>query len=300
MLGMIGCDFLSNTIQLAFMGHSELRAVSYSALIAVFRGVLVWILYWLYEWEHLYLRKREHQRHYAQLNQIVTDIYAESFYLQKSMEDLNVLTRKSHQLYEDLEGQADLAGRALDIAREAHEIRKDYQRVVQGISALVSEHAHSKMRMADIFRIIEENTRRQIGERNAQIRLDMECGTDLSVRQYYDLFAVLNNLIVNSLDACGQRGQVTVKAAAAGGMLELSVADDGCGIDEDMKEYIWGPGFSTKYDEKTGEMSTGIGLCHVENVVRHLNGTVDVASSPGRGTRFSVRIPLARLQGQER
>lgn len=59
----------------------------------------------MYEWENFYLRKKEHQKHYAQLNQIVADIYAESFYLKKSMKDLNRLTRDSHQLYEDLEAE---------------------------------------------------------------------------------------------------------------------------------------------------------------------------------------------------
>lgn len=296
MLGMVFCDFAANAVQLACMGHAEGQAVLYSMVIAVVRGVLVWMVYWMYEWEHLYLRKKEHQRHYAQLNQIVSDIYAESFYLRKSMEDLNELTRKSHQLYEDLREQPIYRGAALDIAREAHEIRKDYQRVAQGISSLVSGHEGKSMTLSGIFQIIEDNTKRQMAQRGGKLSFHVRCGEELLVRHFYDLFTILNNLIVNSMDACGETGEIWLEAETAGDELVLLVADDGCGIDEDTLPFIWGAGFSTKYDERTGVMSTGIGLCHVENIVRHLQGKIEVESTPGKGTVFRIRVPLSGIQ----
>lgn len=295
MLGMIFCDFAANAIQLALMGHPEGRAIVYSVLIAVIRGVLVWMLYWMYEWEHLFLRKKEHQSHYAQLNQIVTDIYAESFYLKKSMEDLNKLTRKSHQLYEDLGAEGQYGQAALEIAREAHEIRKDYQRIVEGISALVQEHEEKSMKLSYILQIIEDNTKRQITERGSQISLKLNCLGEMQVQHYYDLSTILNNLLVNSLDACEEGGHISLSAEVKEDMLRIKIADDGCGMDEDTLEYIWGAGFSTKYDKETGQMSTGIGLCHVANVVDHLNGTIEVKSTPSKGTEFCIELPIGFL-----
>ena len=300
MAGMIFCDFAANTIQLAFMGHIEGEAVVNSVLVAVIRGLLVWMVYWMYEWENLYIRKKEHQSHYAELSYIVSDIYAESFYLKKSMEDLNDLTRKSHQLYEDMEAGGKDGQAALDIAREAHEIRKDYQRIVQGISNLVHEHEEKSMRLSHILQIIEDNTKRQISERGQKLSLKVRCQSDMQIHQYYDIFTILNNLIVNSMDACGETGHISLTAEEKDGMLCLTVSDDGCGIDEDMQPYIWGAGFSTKYDKETGQMSTGIGLCHVANAAAHLGGTVDVASSFGNGTKFSIRLPAGRIQEESR
>lgn len=295
MMGMIFCDCAANAVQLALMGHPEGKAVIYSVLIAVIRGAFVWMVYWMYEWEHLYLRKKEHQSHYAQLNQIVTDIYAESFYLKKSMEDLNELTRKSHQLYEDLESRGQDGQPALDIAREAHEIRKDYQRVAEGFAALIHEHEEKSMKLSAVFRIIEDNTKRQMTQRGKKLVFKVRCQTEMQVQHYYDLFTILNNLLVNSMDACEEGGQICLSAERQVELLALTVTDNGCGIDPDMQEYIWGAGFSTKYDKETGQMSTGIGLCHVANIIRHLGGTVEVKSRPGEGSEFQIKLPIAAL-----
>ncbi len=296
MAGMIFFDFLANSLQLALMGHIEGEAVIDSALVAVIRGLLVWGTYWMYEWELLYIRQKEHQDHYAKLNSIVTDIYAEAFYLKKSMEDLNYLTRKSHQLYEDLEAKGQDGQQALDIAREAHEIRKDYQRISQGIAALVHANEEKSMSLSNILQIIQDNTRRQMTQRNQDLSFDVSCQADMQIQRYYDLFTIINNLLVNSMDACEEKGKITLSLVVKGETLEIRVADDGCGMDEDMLAYIWGAGFSTKYDRDTGQMSAGIGLCHVGNAVEHLGGMVEVKSKPSLGTEFCIALPMEKLR----
>lgn len=147
---------------------------------------------------------------------------------------------------------------ALDLAREAHEIRKDYQRIVQGISSLVHEHEEKSMKLSHILQVIEDNTRRQIRERGQKLILKLCCQDEIQIQHYYDIFTILNNLIINSMDACGESGLISLTAETEDGMLLLSVTDDGCGINEDIQQYIWGAGFSTKYDKETGKMSTGI------------------------------------------
>ena len=80
-----------------------------------------------------------------------------------------------------------------------------------------------------------------------------------------------------------------------GDNLIIKVTDDGRGIPEDQLKVIFEPGFSTKYDPKTGTMSTGLGLTHVKSLVEHLKGCITVKSDPGNGTTFLVTIPLAQL-----
>ena len=119
--------------------------------------------------------------------------------------------------------------------------------------------------------------------------------SEMQIQHYYDIFTILNNLLVNSMDACEENGHISLTVQEQDQMLKLEVADDGCGMDEDTKEYIWGAGFSTKYDKETGQMSTGIGLCHVANIIRHLDGSVEVESAPGKGTKFTVLLPIKEL-----
>ncbi|MDI6740792.1 MAG: HAMP domain-containing sensor histidine kinase [Candidatus Edwardsbacteria bacterium] len=102
---------------------------------------------------------------------------------------------------------------------------------------------------------------------------------------------VLLNLVNNALDATESGGAVTVAAAPAesGGIpgIQLTVADTGCGIPPEHLEAVFKPFFTTK---QTG---TGLGLAIVQKIAEEHNGTVSVASAPGRGTSFTVFLPAA-------
>jgi len=70
------------------------------------------------------------------------------------------------------------------------------------------------------------------------------------------------------------------------------VEDTGEGIPEEKMEVIFKSGYTTKYDNKTGKMSTGLGLSHVQNIVtEYFKGTIDVMSEINKGTKITIRIP---------
>jgi signal transduction histidine kinase len=96
----------------------------------------------------------------------------------------------------------------------------------------------------------------------------------------------LVNLIKNGLEAVDGAGRVSVAATLAGGMLEISVADDGPGLDDEKKSRLFAPGFTTKPG------GSGLGLTIVERIVNEHGGTIAVESRPGAGTTFRVRLPL--------
>jgi signal transduction histidine kinase len=99
---------------------------------------------------------------------------------------------------------------------------------------------------------------------------------------------VLINLIQNAVEAipAERAGQVTVRARGGGtDAWHIEVEDDGVGIDPDVVGRIFAPLFTTK------TKGTGLGLAIVANGVKRHDGTIEVDSEPGRGTRFTIELP---------
>jgi PAS domain S-box-containing protein len=101
---------------------------------------------------------------------------------------------------------------------------------------------------------------------------------------------VVMNLLTNAIDACDEGGNVTVRTAfdAETEIVRIEVADTGCGIDPAVRDRIFDPFFTTK---PIGQ-GTGLGLSISYGIVKEHTGTIEVDSTPGKGTRFVVRLPL--------
>ncbi|MDA8164672.1 MAG: HDOD domain-containing protein [Desulfobacteraceae bacterium] len=101
---------------------------------------------------------------------------------------------------------------------------------------------------------------------------------------------VFMNLFINASQAMPEGGEITIAGETRGGLLDIRVADTGQGIDPQHLGKIFDPFFTTK---KEGE-GTGLGLAICNSIVEHNGGTMRVQSQPGRGTTFTVSLPLDR------
>jgi signal transduction histidine kinase len=117
------------------------------------------------------------------------------------------------------------------------------------------------------------------------------------------LHQILMNLVTNAAQAIGNRiGTITVEVALASEpaskgrapAVRLSVVDTGCGMDDATRQRIFEPFFTTKAVNE----GTGLGLSVVHGIVHDHGGLISVASSPGRGTRFDIVIPIADDPGR--
>jgi len=98
---------------------------------------------------------------------------------------------------------------------------------------------------------------------------------------------VLLNLMLNAEDAMPQGGTLTLQARAADGWVELDVIDTGCGMDADLAAQAFKPFVTTK------PSGNGLGLATARKIVRAHGGEIAVQSEPGRGTKFTIRLPAA-------
>jgi two-component system, NtrC family, sensor kinase len=100
-----------------------------------------------------------------------------------------------------------------------------------------------------------------------------------------DLDQLLLNLLTNSRDAMPQGGRLSVSARRQGDSVELVVEDSGCGIPPEYLAKVQEPFFSTKPD------GNGLGLAICRSIVWQMRGTLDLRSTPGKGTRVAVVLP---------
>jgi two-component system NtrC family sensor kinase len=99
---------------------------------------------------------------------------------------------------------------------------------------------------------------------------------------------VLVNLMVNSIQAMPKGGALKIATRVAGSHVVLTVEDTGVGMNQEVLDNIFTPFFTTK-DIHEG---TGLGLPVVHGIVTSHGGTIAVHSTPGRGTRFEVCLPV--------
>jgi len=98
---------------------------------------------------------------------------------------------------------------------------------------------------------------------------------------------VVLNLVLNAMEAMGQGGELIVSTAHAEGGLKISIRDTGTGIPRENFSQI----FETFYTTK--KYGTGLGLAIARRVVDDHHGWIEVQSELGRGSTFSITLPLA-------
>ncbi len=106
---------------------------------------------------------------------------------------------------------------------------------------------------------------------------------------------VFLNLLVNAAQALGDtRGQITIRTRQEEDWVLVSISDTGCGMPEEVQRRIFEPFFTTKEVGK----GTGLGLSISYDIIKKHGGEITVESELGRGTVFTVRLPV-ELQSSE-
>ena len=206
---------------------------------------------------------------------------------------------------------ADLIGQRPELAAEINEAVERFQldyvlsnssdvfaRTKDGLKRIVQivkdlrEFARldrSELEAADLNAGVESTIniiRGRAGKR--RIALETELGKLPSVTCYpAKINQVVMNLVANAIDACNDGGHVVVRTRSVNGGVEIRVEDDGSGIDPAIRDKLFDPFFTTK---PIGQ-GTGLGLSISYGIVQDHRGRLDLDSTPGKGTTFTVFLP---------
>ncbi|WP_045520159.1 sensor histidine kinase [Neobacillus niacini] len=227
---------------------------------------------------------------------LISNLYVEMIQLKKSAKNAEELTSTCYVLYRDLKAAQNNkeAKAALKIAGQMHEIKKDHQRIYAGLSKLmVKENLNEFMNINDIITIII-SANKSYGEMlEKSIEYQVHISGNHQLYNTFILFSLVNNLVANSVEAIIKQGQIKLTVSKAGDTVEIIVSDNGSGISNKNKPFIFEPGFTTKFDD-TGNPSNGIGLSHIKNVIETIGGEMELLETTGE-TIFGIQLPEASL-----
>jgi signal transduction histidine kinase len=204
----------------------------------------------------------------------------------------------AHEIRNPLAGIAgviDIIGRDLPESSPGRQVLAEVQQEILHIKNILSDlldYARPKQpefHEADLGSTAERAValaRQQVLSRPIQIELDK--GGDLAHVEHdpAQIQQVLLNLLLNGIQALEGKGRVRVELASEAGFAVVRVRDNGKGIAPERLVNIFRPFYTTKGG------GTGLGLSLSRRIVESHGGKIDVASTPGQGTEFTIRLPL--------
>ena len=185
-------------------------------------------------------------------------------------DEVQELQGSLHQVVQQVDRCTEIIRNLLDFARKR-------EPVLQGV---------------DLNRVIEDMTRlveREAKHSNIEIVRQYEADLPAVHSDAPQLRQVILNLLTNATQAIGKDGAITITTRRTGAeAVEVEVSDTGCGIPAEDLERIFDPFFTTK---PPGQ-GTGLGLSICHGMIQRLGGRITVSSQVGRGTTFTIQLPV--------
>ncbi|MBN2126257.1 MAG: sensor histidine kinase [Deltaproteobacteria bacterium] len=123
---------------------------------------------------------------------------------------------------------------------------------------------------------------------NITIETDYTPNLPVIASDQAQLQQVFLNLISNAIDATGKDGLIKITSRKIGSQIAVKVTDNGPGIPDEQQKKVFDPFFTTKQAGK----GTGLGLWVSYNIIEKMGGTIFLNSKTGKGTSFTVQIPV--------
>ncbi|MBS7345571.1 MAG: sensor histidine kinase [Caryophanon sp.] len=225
-----------------------------------------------------------------------SNLYVESLYIQKAMNEIEQITSDSYELYRHLQQTSNRAQsmQALLLAQQIHEVKKDTERIFAGISKMMLTKEQQHYTLQNMLHFITTANSQYAALLNKSVTIEATSTENFTVLRITPLLAILNNLLSNAIEAIEDEGHVTLHVAVHDDTIQFTVTDNGPGIDPDLIPVIFEAGYTTKFNTQ-GVAATGIGLSHVQQILQRLDGKITVESA-NKHTQFVVTIPTIYIK----
>ena len=170
----------------------------------------------------------------------------------------------------------------------------DFKRIAQGRVSIEKQEFDLKK----FFRQVIASTRREAHKKNLDFRCHVDLDAHHGVSDKLRLNQILSNLLSNAVKYT-EEGRVELRVAFKNGRLKIVVADTGMGISDELKDILFEPYTQAKARDKDSKAGVGLGLSIVKQLLDRLDGKIEVESRAGRGTTFTVELPVEPSTGSK-
>lgn len=292
---------LNNVLTWGAVQEMLVIALSHSFIVISFLNMMK-----LYEAQSREQQTRKQNEHILML---ISTLYEESIHLKKTLQNAESISMKSFELYQGLQelhkeqvatNVESFAKKALVVAGEVHEIKKDNQRIFAGLHKLISDESITDyMDIHQLVDIIRRSNMKYATLLEKDIQITASITGTHPLYHVFMMLSLINNLVANAVEAIQQTGAISIEIDRIGDLVEIKINDDGPGVPPRRKGLLFKPGFTTKYD-RTGNPSTGIGLSYVQQLVEQWQGEISLQDGVnGKGTTFLMRLPIDPITKKE-
>lgn len=210
-----------------------------------------------------------------EINNPLTTIMTSSMMLQEELESGSEMHQELEIISNEAQRCRKIVQSLLDFARQTQPMQK-----LQDINTIIQESIYLTKKQAEFNDLV---VTAELSEDLPPIYVDKE-----------QLQQILINLTLNAIEATAPGGSITFSSQyhAASESIHLCVSDTGSGISPEYQDKIFDPFFTTR------EYGTGLGLSISHSLIEQQGGRIELDSKPGRGTTFTIKLPVRGTQQQ--
>lgn len=297
------CDFFSNSIEIItrIQITSDKFVVIFNKLllIGLVRAIIATLVVFFIEYYRMIFRKEKELDKYKEMIGIVSDLKSELYFMKSNMIYIEDVMKDAYSLYETSENFI-YKSKALKIAKDVHEVKKNYQRVLMGME-LLGEKSESNFEvdLSEILDILKNTYEKDSKFKLKGCKIIISLYYDLKIKKHYYMMSMLRNIVNNSLESFNHytNNYIKFKVFKEENILIIEVSDNGKGIHQKDLEYVFKAGYSTKFNEETGDIYRGMGLAIIKEIVeKEFLGKVYIKSKLGIGTKIILKMPIDKVK----